>query len=164
MLDRLENVEKRFEEVDEKLCSPGIASDMEQYTKLMKERKQLLPVVEKYREYKEYKKTFEEANELLQSKGLDKDFREMVQEEYENSREALDRCTEELKILLLPKDPNDDKNVIDEIRGGAGGERAHSLRACFSECTQCMQKQRALRPKSSTPMKLSWAAIRKSAL
>lgn len=124
MLDRLENVEKRFEELDEKLCSPDIATYIEQYTKLMKERKQLLPIVEKYREYKEYKKTFDEAAELLQSKGLDKDFREMVEEEYKNSKEALERCNEELKILLLPKDPNDDKNVIVEIRGGAGGEES----------------------------------------
>lgn len=124
MLDKLDGIEQRFENVNEQLCNPETVSDQELYKKLMKELKQLTPVVEKYREYKKYNSTFTESKELLDAGGLDKDFRQMVQEEFEQSREDLERCSEELKILLLPKDPNDDKNVIVEIRGGAGGEEA----------------------------------------
>ena len=97
---------------------------MEQYTKLMKENKHLEPVVEKFREYKKTKKTYEESKELLGDSSLDDDFAQMVKEEFEQSKEDLDRINEELKVLLLPRDPNDDKNVIIEIRGGAGGEES----------------------------------------
>lgn len=84
----------------------------------------MTPIIEKYREYKKFSESFNEAKELLDGGGLDKDFKEMVQAEFEESKEAMDKISEELKILLLPKDPNDDKNVIIEIRGGAGGEEA----------------------------------------
>lgn len=124
MLEKLINVEKRFEEVNALLCTSEIASDMEQYTKLMKELKQLTPVVEKYREYKNAEKAFEEAKELLEEGGLDKDFKDMVHQEFEESRNKMEKCKEELKVLLLPKDPNDERNVIVEIRGGAGGEES----------------------------------------
>lgn len=124
MLDKLVNVEKRFEEVNALLCTGEIASDIEQYTKLMKELKQLTPVVEKYREYKNAEKAFEEAKELLEGGDLDKEFREMVHQEFRESGEKMEKCREELKILLLPKDPNDERNVIVEIRGGAGGEES----------------------------------------
>lgn len=124
MLEKLINVEKRFEEVNALLCTSEIASDMEQYTKLMKELKQLTPVVEKYREYKNAEKAFEEAKELLEGGGLDKDFKDMVHEEFEESKDKMEKCKEDLKILLLPKDPNDERNVIVEIRGGAGGEES----------------------------------------
>ncbi len=124
MIDKLKKVEERFEEVNEKLCQSDVVSDMEQYKKLMQEMKTLTPVVEKYREYKETESTVTEARELLEAGGLEKDFREMVQEEFEESRAKLEVLHDELKILLLPRDPNDDKNVIVEIRGGAGGEEA----------------------------------------
>ena len=124
MIDKLKKVEERFEEVNEKLCQSDVVSDMEQYKKLMQEIKTLTPVVEKYREYKETQSTVAEARELLEAGGLEKDFREMVQEEFEESRAKLEVLHDELKILLLPRDPNDDKNVIVEIRGGAGGEEA----------------------------------------
>ena len=124
MLDKLQNVEQRFETVNELLCNPDIVADMEQYKKLMQEMKQLTPVVEKFKEYKACKDTFEEAKALLDAGGMDKEFKDMVQEEFEQSRDQLDTLFEELKILLLPRDPNDDKNVIIEIRGGAGGEEA----------------------------------------
>lgn len=84
----------------------------------------MTPIIEKYREYKKAQAAFDEAKELLESGGLDKDFKEMAQAEYDESREKMETCTQELKVLLLPKDPNDDKNVIIEIRGGAGGEEA----------------------------------------
>ncbi len=124
MFDKLLGIEERFETVNEQLCDPATVGDQQLYTKLMKELKQLTPVVEKFREYKKHKETFEESKLLLDEGGMDKDFKEMVQEEFENSKEMLDVTWEELKILLLPRDPNDDKNVIIEIRGGAGGEEA----------------------------------------
>lgn len=124
MFDKLLGIEERFEKVNEQLCDPATVSDQQLYTKLMKELKQLTPIVEKFREYKSYKDTFEESKMLLDEGGMDKDFKEMVQEEYETAKVQQDVCWEELKILLLPRDPNDDRNVIMEIRGGAGGEEA----------------------------------------
>lgn len=124
MLNKLVTVEKRFEEVNALLCTSDVASDMEKYTSLMKELKQLTPIVEKYREYKNAEASFNEAKEMLSAGGLDKDFKEMVEEEYRQSKEDMEVFIEELKILLLPKDPNDDRNVIVEIRGGAGGEES----------------------------------------
>ena len=124
MLDKLVVVEKRFEEVNALLCNGDVASDIEKYTALMKELKQLTPVVEKFREYNKAVETMTEAREMLDAGGLDKDFKEMVQEEYEQAKADTEVFTEELKILLLPKDPNDDRNVIVEIRGGAGGEES----------------------------------------
>ena len=124
MFDKLVQVEKRYDEVNELVCKSEVVSDMEQYTKLMKELKQLSPVVEKFREYKKAKETFEESKEMLSDGSLDEDFAQMVKEEFEQSKEDIERISEELKILLLPRDPNDDRNVIIEIRGGAGGEES----------------------------------------
>ncbi len=124
MIDKLQGIEERFEKINELLCNPEIVSNQEEYKKLMREQKNLTPVVEKYREYKKYNETLNESKQLLDEGGLDKDFKELVQEEFEQAKTDLERCSEELKILLLPKDPNDDKNVIVEIRGGAGGEEA----------------------------------------
>lgn len=124
MLDKLEKVEERFETVNEMLCDPDVVGDIEKYKKLMREMKTLTPVVEKFREYKKTKETLEEAKMILEDSSQDKDFREMVEEEYIEAKENIAVIEDELKILLLPKDPNDDKNVIVEIRGGAGGEEA----------------------------------------
>ncbi|WP_294837071.1 peptide chain release factor 1 [uncultured Eubacterium sp.] len=124
MFDKLEEVEKRFEEVNELVCQSEVVVDMERYTALMKEMKQLTPIVEKFREYKTAKQTNEESREMLGDSSLDEDFAAMVKEEFESSRDEMERLGEELKVLLLPRDPNDDKNVIVEIRGGAGGEES----------------------------------------
>ena len=124
MFDKLSSVESRFEEVSAELMKPETVMDNELYKKLMKEHKQLDPIVEKYREYKSAKEAEEEARTLLSEGGLDKDFKELVEEELDEARAKIEAVSEELKILLLPKDPNDDKNVIVEIRGGAGGEEA----------------------------------------
>ncbi len=124
MTDKLNGIEERYEKINEMLCSPDIISDQQEYAKLMKEQKNLTPVVEKFREYKQYESTLTESKELLDAGGLDKDFRELVQEEFEQAKIDVERCSEELKVLLLPKDPNDERNVIVEIRGGAGGEEA----------------------------------------
>lgn len=124
MFDKLTEVENKFEEINKQLCDPEIVSDQEQYTKLMKEMKHLTPVVEKFREYKKAKEALEESKAMLDEGGMDADFAEMVKEEFEKSKEDTERLNEELKVLLLPRDPNDDKNVIIEIRGGAGGEES----------------------------------------
>ncbi len=124
MLNKLKGAEERFEEITSMLYNPEIISDMELYSSLLKEQKNLSPVVEKYREYKKAEEALNESRNLLDEGGLDRDFKEMVLEEYEQAKIDTARIYDELKILLLPKDPNDDKNVIVEIRGGAGGEES----------------------------------------
>lgn len=124
MLEKLKTVEERFENVNKMLFDPDVVSDMEKYTALMKELKTLTPVVEKYREYVTVDRNTNEARRMMEESGIDKELREMALEEYEEGKIQRERCYEELKILLLPKDENDDKNVIIEIRGGAGGEEA----------------------------------------
>ncbi|MCX7842724.1 MAG: peptide chain release factor 1 [Clostridia bacterium] len=123
MFDKLQVAEDRYEEINHKLSDPAVISNQEEYKKLMKEFSELGEIVAKYREFKKVNQDINEARELLEDK-LDKDFREMVQMEFDEAREKLEQIKKELKILLVPKDPNDDKNVIMEIRGGAGGEEA----------------------------------------
>jgi peptide chain release factor 1 len=123
MLERLCEVEKRFEAIESDLLNPQIMSDIEKYTSLLKERANLEPVVEKYREYKKTQDDAEGARELLDMED-DPEMREMADEEYKRAKADLLRIEDELKILLLPKDPLDDKNVVIEIRAGAGGEEA----------------------------------------
>jgi peptide chain release factor 1 len=123
MFDKLQMAEDRYEEINHKLSDPSVISNQDEYRKLMKEHSELGEVVGKYCEYKAVTKDISDARELLQDK-LDKDFREMVEIELSEAQEKLEEIKKELKILLLPKDPNDDKNVIIEIRGGAGGEEA----------------------------------------
>ncbi|MDE6797292.1 MAG: peptide chain release factor 1 [Ruminococcus sp.] len=124
MFDKLETMEQKYIEISERLSQPDIVNDNTLYTQLMKDFKNMTPVIEKYREYKKFRDSFDEARELLEESGIEKDFREMAQLQYDESREAMENIAQELKILLLPKDPDDDKNVIIEIRGGAGGEEA----------------------------------------
>ncbi len=124
MIDRLREVEKRYDDISQKLMEPDIINDQGKYTKLMKEHKMLTPIVEKYREYTAAQASADEARQLLDAGGLEPDFKQMVEEELGDSRAKMEVLTEEIKILLLPSDPNDDKNVIVEIRGGAGGEEA----------------------------------------
>lgn len=123
MFEKLNLMEQKYEEISQKLSDPSVISDNKLYSQLMREFKNMTPIIEKFREYKKAQESLNEAQEILNSSD-DKDFREMAQAEYEESKEKISSCTEELKILLLPKDPNDDKNVIIEIRGGAGGEEA----------------------------------------
>ena len=124
MLDKLKMAEERYDEINEKLMEPDVVNDQAAYKSLMKEYKTLTPLVEKYREYKKAVSDFEEAKEMLDEGGIDKDFKEMVQLQYEENKELIEQYTDELKIMLLPKDPDDDRNVIIEIRGGAGGDEA----------------------------------------
>lgn len=123
MFDKLELAENRYEEINHKLSDPDVISNQDEYRKLMKEHSDIEEIVFKFREYKKVGKEIEDALEMLDDK-LDKDFREMVQSEFEEAKIKLEKIKKELKILLIPKDPNDDKSVIFEIRGGAGGEEA----------------------------------------
>lgn len=124
MLEKLKAVEQKYNEISEELINPDIISDNNTYRKLMKEHKYLTPIVEKYREYRKAEENVNEARALLDEGGLDKDFKELAEEELTTSKKVMEQTAEELKILLLPHDPNDEKNVIIEIRGGAGGEEA----------------------------------------
>ena len=118
MIEKVRLMEQRYNELSNKLSEPGIADDQKLFTDLMKEFKNLTPVVEKYREYEKAANSFNEAKELLEAGGMDKDFKEMVQSEFDESKKDMEKFSDELTILLLPKDPNDDKSVIIEIRGG----------------------------------------------
>ena len=124
MFEKLALMEQKFEEISARLSDAETVSDNKLYTQLMREYKNMTPIIEKFREYKKAESSYNEAVELLEAGGLEKEFKEMAQSELEESKEAMDTFTQELKVLLLPKDPNDDKNVIIEIRGGAGGEEA----------------------------------------
>ncbi len=124
MLGRLENIEKRYLEINSELCDQNVLSDQNRYRALMKELKNLTPIVEKYREYKKENQNLNEAKTILSDSSADKELKEMAESEMESAKENLEKISEQLKVLLLPKDPNDDRNVIIEIRGGAGGEEA----------------------------------------
>lgn len=124
MFDNLTVFEQRYEEINEKLYDPNVVSDPHAYAELMREHKHLSPIVETYQRYRKAEESFQEAKVLLSEGGLEKDFREMVEQEMADAKQDLETLSEELKILLLPRDPNDDRNVIVEIRGGAGGEEA----------------------------------------
>lgn len=124
MFEKLETMEQKYNDISDRLLQPDIVSDNKLYTQLMKDFKNMTPVIEKYREYKKALESFNEAQELLDESGLEKDFREMAQSQYDEAKESIENITQELKVLLLPRDPDDDKNVIIEIRGGAGGEEA----------------------------------------
>ena len=124
MFEKLSAVESRYEQIGVELTRPETVSDNELFRKLMKEHSELTPIVEKYRQYRCALDTLNESEQLLSDGNLDKDFKELVEQELIDAKENIAIYTDELKILLLPKDPNDDKNVIVEIRGGAGGEEA----------------------------------------
>lgn len=124
MFEKLELMEQKYEEISLKLSDPDVISDNKLYAQLMREYKNMTPIIEKYREYKKAQTSFNDAKEMLDEGVSDKELKELAQAEYEENKSAMESITQELKILLLPKDPNDDKNVIIEIRGGAGGEEA----------------------------------------
>jgi peptide chain release factor 1 len=123
MFEKLEGIENRFEELNMRLTEPDVVNDQNLYMRLMKEHSELSEIVEKFREWKGYKKALEDARAMLDEKP-DPELMEMIQQEMEDASSGMERTERELKILLMPKDPNDDKDVIVEIRAGAGGEEA----------------------------------------
>ena len=122
MIEKLKDVEARFEKIEAELSDPATATDVGRYTKLMKERKNLLPTVEKYREY--VRVTAEAEDALALSGEDDREMADMALEEYRALKKRIPVLEEELRTLLLPRDPDDDKNVVVEIRAGTGGEEA----------------------------------------
>ena len=134
MLEKLKKVEEKFEFISAELCKSEVVSDMELYKKYMQELKHLSPIVEKYREHKAALQNAEEAKALLDESGADAELKELARAELEEAKENIERTRQELKVMLLPRDPNDDRNVIVEIRGGAGGEDMvrHSAEAALA--------------------------------
>ena len=120
MLDKLKPFVEKYNEINEKLASPEIASNVKEMTKLSREAKSLEPLVEKAKEYEELVTTIEEAKSMLD----DPEMAELAKEELKEAEEKLPALEEEIKILMLPKDPNDDKNIYLEIRAGTGGDEA----------------------------------------
>lgn len=123
MFDKLEDLLIRLEEVLSELQEPNVANDQNRFRKLMKEQNELTPIVEAYKEYKACKQAIEDSLQMLEEES-DEEMRELAKEELNDSKARVEELEHELKILLLPKDPNDDKNVIVEIRAGAGGDEA----------------------------------------
>ena len=123
MFEKLEATEKRLEEIAESLARPEVIDDVERYAGLMRELKTLEPIVNKYKEYKTAQINEQEAKELLAANG-DADIKQLASEELQHAKADIERIAGELRVMLLPRDPNDDKNVIVEIRGGAGGDEA----------------------------------------
>ncbi len=123
MFDKLEDLLVRLEEILSELNEPGVANDPARFQKLMKEQSELQPIVDAYKEYKACQQTVEESLMMLDEES-DEEMREMLKEELSDAKSRIEELETELKILLLPKDPNDSKNVIVEIRAGAGGDEA----------------------------------------
>ncbi len=124
MLEKLKEIEEKYSEIERQMTMPEVYTDVAAYAKLAKEQKELTAIVETYRRYSKYADTADEAKKLLENGVDDPDFKDMLREEIEDAKEQMENIEGELKILLLPKDPNDSRNVIVEIRGGAGGEEA----------------------------------------
>jgi peptide chain release factor 1 len=123
VFDKLEDLLIRFEEIMGELAEPTVANNQERFRKLMKEQSDLTPIVNAYKEYKKSKQDVDDSLALLEEES-DEDMREMLKEELNGAKKRIEELEQELKILLLPKDPNDDKNVVVEIRAGAGGDEA----------------------------------------
>ena len=123
MFDKLEDLLVRFQEIEDEMMSPDVVNDQNNYRKLRKEHADLSEIVEKYKEYKAAQQSIEDSLAMLEEES-DEELREMAKDELQECKQRLPKIEEELKVLLLPKDPNDEKNVIVEIRGGAGGDEA----------------------------------------
>jgi peptide chain release factor 1 len=124
LFKKLEQIDDRYREIEQRMTLPEVVSNAKEYSALIKEYKSIEPIIEKYREYKENEKNMRESDEMMRDSTLEPELRLMAQDEFRLARELCDKNTEELKILLSPKDPNDERNVVIEIRQGAGGEEA----------------------------------------
>src|SRR6056297_1562484 len=123
MFDKLEFIEKQYQDLNKKISDPEVINNQVKFQEYIKEHTEIRPIVEKYREYKEIKEEIDEAKDILRESN-DKEFKELAKMELDENSEKLEVIEEDLKMLLLPKDPNDDKNVILEVRAGAGGDEA----------------------------------------
>ena len=134
MPEKLAELERKFIDLSDKINDPDIISNNEEWRRLMKEHSELAPIIEKYREYKDAEKSIAEATEMLEDS--DEEMRLLAREELKAAEEMLERTKIQLKRLMLPKDPNDDKNVIVEIRGGAGGDEANIFASARREASE----------------------------
>lgn len=123
MFDKLDELVEKLEQIMKELSDPDVVNDQARFRKLMKEQSDLTPIVEKYKEYKQAKQDEEDSLMILDEES-DEEMKELAKEELSEAKKAIERCEQELKILLLPKDANDDKNVVVEIRAGVGGDEA----------------------------------------
>lgn len=142
MFERLQAVEDRYEELNELLSDPNVVNDPEKLRKYSKEQADIEETVEVFREYKSVMKQYDDAQAMLEEK-LDDEMYELVKEEIEELSKRRKELEDRLKVLLLPKDPNDDKNVILEIRGAAGGDEAQLFAGICSECIAVMRNRKA---------------------
>ena len=124
LFDKINKADERYREIEQILTLPEVVSNNKEYSRLIKEYKSLEPVIEKYREYKAVERNLRESEEMMRDSELDPDLRDLAEEEYLDAKDSLERLDGELRILLMPRDPNDQRNVIVEIRQGAGGEEA----------------------------------------
>ena len=124
IFSKLQRADDRYKEIEQMMTLPEVVGNNKRYAELIKEYKSLEPVIEKFREYKEAEKTLRESEEMMRESSLDPELRELAEEEFKEYKILIEKITEELKILLMPKDPNDSRNVIVELRQGAGGEEA----------------------------------------
>lgn len=124
IFSKLQRADDRYKEIEQMMTLPEVVGNNKRYAELIKEYKSLEPVIEKFREYKEAEKTLRESEEMMHESSLDPELRELAEEEFKEYKILIEKITEELKILLMPKDPNDSRNVIVELRQGAGGEEA----------------------------------------
>ena len=146
MFDRLEDLARSLEEINMQLTDPDVINDQNKYRQLMKEQSELTPIVEKYQEYRAAKDGIEESLQILEEEN-DEEMRELAKEELAECRETVEKCEQELKILMLPKDPNDDKNVIVEIVAVPVEMRRHFLRQICSGCILNLRRQTTGRSK-----------------
>ena len=121
---KLNSADERYREIEQMLTLPEVISNNKEYSKLIKEYKYLEPIIEKYREYRSFECAIKDSEDMMNDSSLDQELRELAEEEYKLSKEMLAKIYDELRILLMPRDPNDSKNVVVEIRAGAGGEEA----------------------------------------
>ena len=142
MFDKLEDLLRKFEEIMNELSEPTVADNQERFRALMKEQSDLTPVVNAYKEYKKCNQDIEDSLAMLDGES-DDDMREMLKEELAEAKKRVEELEHELKILLLPKDPNDDKNVIVEIRAVRAATRRLSLRRRFTACMCTMRRDAA---------------------
>ena len=139
MFDRLEDILIRYQQIMEELNDPDVVNDQPRFRKLMKEQNDLAPIVEKYTEYKQEKQNVEDSLELLEMEN-DEEMRELAKEEMAESKRRITEIEQELKILLIPKDPMDEKNVIVEIAPAPAVMRRHYLRRNYTVCMRNMQR------------------------
>lgn len=142
MFDKLDDILMRLEEVLNQLSEPDVAADAAKFQKLMKEQAELQPIADAYKDYKTQKQTIEESLMLLEEES-DEEMREMLKEELSDAKKRVEELEQELKVLLLPKDPNDDKNVIVEFRAVPAETRRHSLPQKSAVCTSNTQRAAA---------------------